>query len=45
MLDFIEEWLELLAFFNGQVGRPLAYVIRDVIGPPDSTKDFPFGEE
>jgi hypothetical protein len=45
MLDFIEEWPEQLALFNGQGGRPLAYVIRDVIVPPDSAKDPPFGEE
>jgi hypothetical protein len=45
MLDYIEEWPEQLALFNGQGGRPLAYVIRDVIVPPDSADDPPFGEE
>jgi hypothetical protein len=45
LLDFIEEWPEQLALFNGQGGRPLAYVIRDVIVPPDSADDPPFGEE
>jgi hypothetical protein len=45
MLDFIEEWPEQLSLFNGQGGIPLAYVIRDVIGHPDSADDPPFGEE
>jgi hypothetical protein len=45
MLDFIEECLEQLALFNGQGGRPLAYVIRDVIVPPESDEDTLFGEE
>jgi hypothetical protein len=35
MLDFIEEWPEQLALYNGQGGRPLAYVIRDVIISPE----------
>jgi hypothetical protein len=33
MLDFIEKWPEQLALFIGQGGRPLAYVVRDVIIP------------
>jgi hypothetical protein len=28
ILDFIDEWPEQLALFNGQNGRPLSYVIR-----------------
>jgi hypothetical protein len=42
MLDFIEEWPEQLALFYGQGGRPLAYVIRDLIIPPESAEDPPF---
>jgi hypothetical protein len=45
MLDFIEEWPEQLVLINGQGGRALAYVIRDVIVPPESDDDPPFGEE
>jgi hypothetical protein len=45
MLDFSEEWPEKLALFKGQGGRPLAYVLRDTIVPPESSKDPPFGEE
>jgi hypothetical protein len=45
MLDFIEEWPEQLALFKEQGGRPLAYVIRDVIVPPQSAEDSPFAEE
>jgi hypothetical protein len=36
---------EQLALFNGQGGRPLAYVIKDVIVPPESDDDPPFREE
>jgi hypothetical protein len=45
MLDFIEEWPEQMALLNGQGGRPLAYVIRDAIIPPESAQDPPSGEE
>jgi hypothetical protein len=45
MLDFIEEWPDQLDLFNGQGGRPLAYVIRDNIIPPDAASDPPFGDE
>jgi hypothetical protein len=45
MLDFIEEWPEQLALLNGQGGRPLSYVIRDAIIPPEDAEDPPFGEE
>jgi hypothetical protein len=34
-----------LDLFNGQGGRPLAYVIRDVIVPPKLDDDPPFGEK
>jgi hypothetical protein len=37
----LNNWLS----FNGQGGRPLAYVIRDTIVPPESAEDSPFGEE
>jgi hypothetical protein len=45
MLDFIEEWPEQLALFNGQGGRPLSYVIRDDVIPPEAATDPPFGDE
>jgi hypothetical protein len=45
MLDFIEEWPEQLALFNGQDRRPLSYVISDVIVPPEYAEDPPFREE
>jgi hypothetical protein len=45
MPDFVEEWPEQLALFNGQGVRPLAYVIRDVIVPPELDDDPPFREE
>jgi hypothetical protein len=41
MLDFIEEWPETLALFNGQGSRPLAYVIRDVIVHLNQLKILP----
>jgi hypothetical protein len=44
MLDFIEEWPEQLALLNGQGNKPLAYVIRDIIFPPESAEDILFGE-
>jgi hypothetical protein len=45
MLDFIEELPEQLVLFNGKGCRPLAYVTRDEIVPPDSAEAPPFGEE
>jgi hypothetical protein len=45
MLDFIEEWPEQFALFNGQGRRPLAYAIREDIIPPDLATDPPFGDE
>jgi hypothetical protein len=36
---------EQLALFNGQGGRPLAYVIGDVIVPPESAEDPPLRDE
>jgi hypothetical protein len=41
-LDFIEEWPEELALFDGQGGRPLAYV---GIIPPKLATDPLFGKE
>jgi hypothetical protein len=38
MLDFVEEWPEKLALFDGQCETPLLYVIQDEVGDP------PFGE-
>jgi hypothetical protein len=45
MLEFIEEWPEQPALFNGQGGRTLAYDSRDIIVPPESAEDPLFGEE
>lgn len=45
MLEFIDEWPEQLALFNGQFGRPLSYVIRDKVEPNNEYDDPPFGEE
>jgi hypothetical protein len=45
MIDFIEEWPKQLAFFNGQGGRPLSYVIRDDVFPPNAAAYSPFGDK
>jgi hypothetical protein len=45
ILVFIEECPEQLALFSGKGGRPLAYVIRDVIVTIESAKNPPFEEE
>ena len=44
IMDFIEEWPEHLALYDGQVGRPLAYVIRDNALVPAEATDPAFGE-
>ena len=43
ILDFIEEWPEHLALYNGQNGGPLSYIIRKEVDPPDETTDIAFG--
>ena len=43
ILDFIEEWPEHLALYNGQNGVPLSYIIRKVVEPPDEATDIAFG--
>jgi hypothetical protein len=44
VIDFIDEWPDNLALFNGQNGRPLNYVIRDAVAVPNAATDPPFGE-
>ena len=44
IMDFIDDWPESLALFNGQNGRPLSYVIRDEIVPPNANEDLMFGQ-
>ena len=43
ILDFIDEWPEQLALYNGQNGRPLSYVIRDDVQMPLAALDPAFG--
>jgi hypothetical protein len=43
ILDFIEEWPEHLALYNGQNGGPLSYIIRKVVDPPNEATDIAFG--
>ena len=42
--DFIDEWPDHLALYDGQNGRPLAYVIRDLVAVAPETFDHAFGE-
>ena len=44
IMDFIEEWPEHLALYDGQNGRPLAYVIREKEEVPAEATDPSFGE-
>jgi hypothetical protein len=44
IFDFIDDWPEHLALYDGQGARPLAYVIRDIITIPPHGVDPPFGE-
>jgi hypothetical protein len=41
--DFIEEWPEHLALYNGQDGRPLNYIIRSEVAVPNANDDPTFG--
>jgi hypothetical protein len=43
ILDFIEEWPEHLALYNGQNSGPLSYIIRKVVEPPNEATDIAFG--
>jgi hypothetical protein len=43
-MDFIEEWPEHVALYDGQGGRPLAYVIRENVAAPEEATDAAFGE-
>jgi hypothetical protein len=43
ILDFIEEWPEHLALYNGQNSGPLSYIIRKVVDPPNEATDIAFG--
>jgi hypothetical protein len=43
IIDFIDEWPENLALFNGQNARPLGYVIRKDVEVPDEANDPAFG--
>jgi hypothetical protein len=44
IMDFIEDWPDHVALYDGQNGRPLSYVIRDVIAVPEEASDPAFGE-
>ena len=44
IFDFIDDWPEHLALYDGQGARPLAYVIRELIPIPPHEHDPPFGE-
>ena len=44
IFDFIDDWPEHLALYNGQGARPLAYVIREITTIPPHQHDPPFGE-
>ena len=44
IMDFIEEWPDHLALYDGQGGRPLAYVIREDAQVPEEATDAAFGE-
>jgi hypothetical protein len=43
ILDFIDEWPEQLALYNGQNGRPLSYILRDDEAVPLAANDPAFG--
>jgi hypothetical protein len=43
-LEFIEDWPENLELFNGQDGRPLAYIIRKNPIPPMEATNSAFGQ-
>ena len=43
ILDFIDEWPEHLALYNGQNGGPLSYIIRKEVVAPNEATDIAFG--
>ena len=43
-MDFLDDWPEHLALYDGQNGRPLAYVIREEKEVPAERTDPAFGE-
>jgi len=45
IIDFIDEWPEHLALYDGQNGRPLHYIIRTVVAIPTAGGDPPFGDQ
>jgi hypothetical protein len=44
IFDFIDDWPEHLALYDGQGARPLDYVIHDIIAIPPHGLDPPSGE-
>jgi hypothetical protein len=44
IIDFIDDWPEHIALYNGQNGRPLSYVLRETVDIPDEVADPTFGE-
>jgi hypothetical protein len=43
IIDFIDDWPEHIALYNGQNGRPLSYVLRDDAAVPPEGDDPAFG--
>jgi hypothetical protein len=43
ILDFIDEWPEHIALYNGQDGRPLSYILRENEVVPPAVTDPAFG--
>lgn len=43
IIDFIDDWPEHLALYNGQNGRPLSYILRDDAVVPPEADDPAFG--
>jgi hypothetical protein len=42
-IDFIDDWPEHVALYNGQNGRPLSYILRDDAAVPPERTDPVFG--
>jgi hypothetical protein len=43
IIDFVDDWPEHIALYNGQNGRPLSYVLRDDADVPPKGNDPAFG--
>jgi hypothetical protein len=43
--DFIDDFPEHLALYDGQGGRPLSYIIREIVDVPAEAGDPTFGEQ